>query len=179
MLDTHSLKEYISGELGLDGVLGYYNQSIANRLMRRQENDKTFYQNPLVQQLYILVEHRLRNTLSIPDKGRKIEELRLKEPSAIAILSILGEIGSDPTMLKHSGIKRRLGWKELKALVNQHFDPQIRAYLSSLLPTITSFFDLLSFLGAEDIPRSVDISFPPQIDIFKDSNHNLSSFIQN
>ena len=156
------LSEYISGELGLDGGLGYYNQSIMKDLMMRESNDTTSYQNPLVQQIYILVEHRLKNALLVPDKGRPTEDSRLKEPIAIAILSILGEIGNNPMMLGEAR------WDELRTLVNQSFNPQIRAYLSLLLPTITTYFDLLSF----------STGVPSRIDIFANSNHNLSSFVQ-
>lgn len=157
------LSKYISDKLGLDGELGYYNQGIMIRLMMREGSDTTSYQNPLVQQIYILVEHRLKNALSIPDKGRPREDLRLKEPSAIAILSILGELGRRPTILSE------VRWDELRALVNQSFNPQIRAYLSSLLPTIIPYLDSLSS----------STGVPSRIDIFANSNHNFSSFVQN
>ena len=160
--DIHPLSEYISGELGLDGALGYYNQSIMVRLMLRQKNDTISYKNPFVQQIYILVEHRMKNALSIPDIGRPRENMRLKEPSAISILSILGEIGRKPSMLTETG------WVELRILVNQNFDPQLKSYLSLLLPRITIWFDLLS--------SSTGILRP--IDIFSSSDHKISSFIQ-
>ena len=174
--DIRPIEEYVANELGLDGGLGYYNQSVMMTLMRRQFNDKTSYENPIVQQLYILVEHRLKNALTVSDKGRQIEESRLKEPSAIAILSILGEVGKDHTMAGSRWIRipQSKQWQELKDLINQSFsDPHIRAYLSSLLPAITTYFDLLSS-SPKDSKEAI-----PSIDIFADSNHNLSSFIQN
>ena len=121
--DISSLEQYISSELGLDGALGYYNQHIMILLQMRESKDTTSYQDPLVQQIYILAKHRLKNALSIPDAGRPREDSRLREPSAVAILSIFGEIGRRPLMLSETG------WVEFRTLVNQNFDPQLVAYL--------------------------------------------------
>lgn len=171
MYSAEVYEAYISNELGLDGALGYYNQSIMTTLMMKQLNDKTSYQNPLIQQLYILVEYRLKTSFTVPDTGRAKQESRLKEPSAIALLSILGELGKDPSMIGEGWWDLRgKPWGELRTLLNQSFDPQIRAYLSSILPPIETYLDVLS---------SFEKGYPLGMDIFKNSSHNLSSFVQN
>ena len=158
--DISPLSQYVSNELGLGSSLGYYNQDVLLLLMEFERLDKTSYQNPLAQQIYILVRHRLYPSLSVSDVGRERRNVRLKDPSAIAILSILGELSREPSILSE------VGWAEIRTLINKNFNPQIRSYLSSSLPTITTYFELLSSSAG----------FPDPTDIFADSDHNIESF---